>query len=317
MSSQFVDMNSDGRHDILAGSFSGVPQWLEAQENGFAKPTNVVDQSGETVLIANFWNYETQKWDTTERATSAGHCTSVSAVDWDADGDLDLILGDYYGGRLFLRLNEGNAKEAKYATTNQPIMVGGKAAQIDKGLAAPRIADWNGDGLFDIICGGAKGGVFLLENAGTKTTPQFDAVQTLIAPVDDSSNSYIKLVPTQDGEPTAPGSSFHVEPVDYDQDGDLDLLIGARSSWMAGPVKQLTDEEKARSQEVNQELNTLLAKLRKLTGTAKTTEERRQLATSKEYKTVLDQYRLLSVERQQYNTNPKKSGDFVWLYRRQ
>ena len=317
MSSQFVDINSDGRHDILAGSFSGVPQWLEATKNGFAKPTNVVDGSGETILIGRFWNDETDKWDTTDRADSTGHCTSVAAVDWDNDGDLDLILGDYYGGRLFLRINDGSDKEAKLATTNKPITIGEQPAIIPKGLAAPRVVDWNGDGLFDIICGGAKGGVFLLENTGTKATPAFDELQTLIAPVDDPSNSFIKQVAAKDGEPTAPGSSFHVEPVDYDQDGDLDLLVGARSSWNAGPVKQLSDEEKARSQQVTQETQTLLEKLRELSGTAKTAEERKKLATSEEYQSLLKQYRSLYAERKKYDTNPMKSGDFVWLFRRQ
>ena len=47
-------------------------------------------------------------------------------------------------------------------------------------------------------------------------------------------------VPSVDGKPTCPGTSFHLEAVDYDQDGDLDLLVGGyriarqelKSSWM-------------------------------------------------------------------------------------
>ncbi len=239
MSSQLVDLNRDGHKDILVGSFSGVPQIIMGSAKGFEKPKPIMDAEGQTVLISAFWNDESNKWDKTDRAESEGHCTSSSAVDWDNDGDLDLLLGDYYGGRLFLRENLGDAKTPRFATTNQQVQAGGKPLVIANGLAAPRVVDWNEDGKFDILCGGAKGGVFLYINEGDKKTPRFAAAKTLIPAFKDKSNSFIKRVPAKDGQPTLPGSSYHIEPVDYDADGDLDLLVGARSSWVAeGNSKQ-------------------------------------------------------------------------------
>ena len=49
--------------------------------------------------------------------------------------------------------------------------------------------------------------------------------------------------PQSVGLPTLPGSSYHIDPIDYDGDGDLDLIIGARSQWMNENVKVLTAEE--------------------------------------------------------------------------
>ena len=125
MSSQLVDINADGHNDILVGSFEGVPQLIKGGKNGYGKPEQIIDAKKETVLIEAFWNYKTEKWDKTDRANSKGHCTSVYAVDWDNDGDLDLLLGDYYGGRLYLRMNVGTAKQPSFAPTNQPVTAGG------------------------------------------------------------------------------------------------------------------------------------------------------------------------------------------------
>ena len=132
MSSQLVDMNADGHNDILVGSFSGVPQLILGNKDGYGQPGSILDADGETVLIQAFWNADESKWDETDRAGSEGHCTSVAAVDWDHDGDLDLLLGDYYGGRLFVRMNEGTASEARFAKVNQPVMSGGEPV-VDQG----------------------------------------------------------------------------------------------------------------------------------------------------------------------------------------
>ena len=120
--------------------------------------------------------------------------------------DLDLLLGDYYGGRLYIRMNEGTAKEPKYATQNEPVTAAGEPVVVKKGLAAPEVVDWDGDGLFDILLGGSKGGVYMLKNKGSKGSPEFEAMSTLIKPVDDPNDTFARRVPAKDGQPTQPGS---------------------------------------------------------------------------------------------------------------
>lgn len=315
MSSQLVDINGDGHHDILVGSFSGVPQLIMGSEKGFGKPGPIQDASGKTVLIEDFWNAEERKWDSTDRAKSEGHCTSVSAVDWDDDGDLDLLLGDYYGGRVYLRENQGDAKDMKFALTNQIVEAGGKPMVVPKGLAAPRIVDWNGDGLFDILCGGSKGGVYYYQNTGKQKAPKFDAAKTLIAPYKDPSSSFVKRVPAKNGEPTLPGSSFHIEPVDFDGDGDLDILVGARSSWLIETPK-LSDKEKSEVEKIDTKLKAARDELVAAASKAQTPEAREKLSKDAAYQKLVQQYQDLSRQRSKYRTSPNQSGDFVWVYRR-
>lgn len=316
MSPQFVDIDADGFSDILAGSFSGVPQLVCGGENGFAEPRPVLDGSGETVLIAEFWNGQTNQWDRSGRSGSEGHCTSVAAVDWDADGDQDLILGDYHGGRLYLQQNHGSAAKAAFSGTNQPVEADGKPIAIEQGLAAPRIADWNGDGLFDILCGGSKGGVFLFTNTGRLGQPRFAAAVSLVDPVDDPTDSFLRRVPASDGQPLGPGSSFHIEPCDYDGDGDLDLLVGARCSWLTGPVRVLTEEELAAKAILGEKIGETMEEITALSAEAGSAEGNASRTDAEKLQKLMERRAAELAELQQYETDPTASGDFVWLFRR-
>ncbi len=316
MSSQFVDINADGHRDILVGSFSGGPYIIMGGEKGYSKPEPVVDREGQRVLIADFWNDETDEWDSSDRSGSEGHCTSVAAVDWDNDGDLDLILGDYYGGRLYLRLNEGSADKPEFALENQPILAEGKPVAVEQGLATPRIADWNGDGLFDILLGGSKGGVYVCTNRGDEGHPQFAAMETVIAPFEDPSDSYVKQVPAADGLPTLPGSSYHIEAYDYDGDGDLDLLVGARSSWEKPDVPELTEDQQAEVEKLQARIEEIGNKLRKMAEGVETREEIEQLQENEDYKALIEELQEVYRKLEPYDTEPTADGDFVWLFRR-
>ena len=184
-------------------------------------------------------------------------------------------------------------------------MAGDKELKVPKGLAAPCIVDWDEDGDFDILCGGAKGGVYFFQNNGTKSEPKFAERQTLIEPI-DKTGSFIGKVPSRDNMPTLPGSSWHIEPVDYDGDGDLDLLIGGRSSWKLTDVPELSKKEKAQLKELNAEVAQIRKKmdtLRKAMKKADTEEDADESSAAKDYEKVsrefskvfMKQRRLVSV----------------------
>ncbi|TWU33865.1 FG-GAP-like repeat-containing protein [Novipirellula artificiosorum] len=71
--------------------------------------------------------------------------------------------------------------------------------------------DWNGDGLVDLVVGEHYGHVFWWPNVGTKQNPEF---------------RFCRFMKNQDGQPLDAGLGAAVKVVDWDADGDLDLLLG-------------------------------------------------------------------------------------------
>jgi hypothetical protein len=79
-------------------------------------------------------------------------------------------------------------------------------------LSRVEVADWNGDGLPDILVGGERGGIVWYPNRGTKEHPTFP---------------YGKLMFTADGKPLDVGFSATPLVIDWDGDGVQDLVCGA------------------------------------------------------------------------------------------
>src|SRR5687767_7151006 len=98
MSPQFVDFDADGKLDIVTGTYDGSPHLARGDGKGWHQPSHILDASGARIVIHSFWNDDTDKWDQTTRGDVAGQppatgrCTSAVALDWDGDGDLDLLL---------------------------------------------------------------------------------------------------------------------------------------------------------------------------------------------------------------------------------
>src|SRR5690349_3883385 len=105
MSPQFVDFDADGKLDIVAGTFDGSPHVALGSAEGWRQPQQILDASGARIMLNQFWNFDTKRWEETTRCDSEGarhgQSTSAAAFDWDGDGDLDLLLGDHETGRIY------------------------------------------------------------------------------------------------------------------------------------------------------------------------------------------------------------------------
>lgn len=158
-------------------------------------------------------------------------------IDWEEDGDLDLIVGrgdwSEYGwddawdgdgnwtngplhGRVYLVENRGRDEEPAWEAP-RAIEVG--ASPIDVyGMPSPNLADFDGDGDLDLVCGEFLDRFMYFENTGTRREPRFAPGRFL--------------------EHGAATLRMHLEmivpvAVDWDRDGDVDLVVGQEDGRVA------------------------------------------------------------------------------------
>jgi hypothetical protein len=199
-------------------------------EHKFAKSEELLDSAGVPVRSSPVQKQDYQSFG-----------SFFTPVDWDADGDFDLLIGCFDGG-LKLRINEGNAKAARFAAENRSVDAGGEPMKVSA-HCCPVAADWDGDGLWDILSGSDDGSVTWFRNAGSKESPLLEKGITLVEK--HPTNGY-NLLYWSDAE-IVPGIRSQIEVVDHNGDGKLDLLVGDfHTAYDA--KKDLDDEGKAKLQ---------------------------------------------------------------------
>ncbi|KAH8062684.1 hypothetical protein JL722_3613 [Aureococcus anophagefferens] len=210
-----ADLDGDGDLDLVVGDrFYGL--FYYENVGSAASPSYTAARSSE-------WPYLslTEKTGTANPFEGIDVGTSTYDVgisdiapalaDLDGDGDLDLVVGDGYGGppgALYYDENVGNATSPTYAA------VTGTANPFD-GMyfwanSAPAFADLDGDGDLDLVVGEYDGGIYYYENVGSAASPSYAAVTGTANPFDGIDVGTSKL-------------TF----ADLDGDGDLDLVVGA------------------------------------------------------------------------------------------
>ncbi len=200
-----MDWNCDGKKDLVIGVETGV----QGQDTGGL--IRVYLNTGTDA--APVFNYGSTGYVNVKVGSSdfdCGHRATPDILDWDNDGDLDLICGEYDGVVNLLINNAGPGTSPTFSGSTLIKRSGG--ANIDVGSSSHPVAfDWTGDGKKDLLVGASTGTVLLFENVGTDAAPVFDT----------------SVVIEAGGATLDVGTYSRPEVCDYDSDGVSDLLSGA------------------------------------------------------------------------------------------
>ena len=115
-----------------------------------------------------------------------GSLVVPAMVDWDGDGNIDIVSGNSMGQILFFR-NIGDNLIPQFVA-GEPLMAGGKEIHIQPGYGediqgplesrwgytCPNVIDWNNDGLYDIVMGDSRGKHSVYLNKGTQQKPELE-----------------------------------------------------------------------------------------------------------------------------------------------
>jgi hypothetical protein len=226
-----VDLDSDGIGDILSGSYDGDLYFFKGKGKGeFAAPVKL-QRDG--------------------KAINLGASSTVFAVDWRGTGRLDLLVGNMPGD-LYLLPNDGTNAKPAYGTPRK-LEAGGRPIQgPHHGDSQPAVADWDGDGLLDLIVGWGDGSVVWYRNVGRRTEPKLAKGVTLV-PAALPPNYDDNAPPSRD---TKPGVRAKVCVVDWNGDGRLDLLVGDFGG-IYGTRPSLSDLDQKIEQDANRKMQEL------------------------------------------------------------
>ncbi len=217
----YCDYDSDGALDLIVG----VGDWTEY---GWADAYN---EKGEWVrgpgrgfvyLIRNNGTTAEPVYAEPRKLTAGGKPIEVYAMpspnfaDFDGDGDLDIICGEFLDKMTYFQ-NTGTRTEPKY-TAGRFIEHDGRPIQIDGCMITPVAFDWDKDGDIDLLVGAEDGRVAFVENTGKL----LDGVPVFAPPCffqQEANEVKFGVLVTPVG-------------VDFDGDGDEDLLCGNASGYI-------------------------------------------------------------------------------------
>ena len=218
-----VDYDGDGIQDIIVGAGDWTEYGWDNAYDASGTWTNG-PLLGFVYLVRNAGTDTEPQYESPVKVMAGDHPAEVfgwpspSFSDFDNDGDLDLLCGEFLDGFTYFQ-NVGNRTTPRYSTGIRLKQTSNLPLTMDLQMITPTAFDWDHDGDQDLIVGDEDGRVAFIEHTGMI---RVDGAPQFLAP------KYFQ----QEAEDLKCGALATPVGCDWDGDGDTDIVSGNTAGFI-------------------------------------------------------------------------------------
>lgn len=202
-----LDVDNDGLLDLIIGNHGYYMGNSTKSQLAYYRNTGTLSQPSYSLITRDFANVSSY----VSTYTLSG--LAPAAGDIDGDGDMDLILADYFGKMHWLQNTAGPGNPCNFSVfNNNPFGI-----ITTSGAPYPQVIDVDRDGVLDLLVGLRNGRLAYYRNTGTTVAPSFTLVSNTFG------NVNVK------GDVSLYGTDGSCAPFMFDVGGSYKLLCGSIS----------------------------------------------------------------------------------------